>query len=141
MSFNIVFEIIISNINGDNCSKEQTINDLLDLIESRYSIEFKKTNLRFINYNPIGYNNQAFCTIKQAMQNNEFIVDDLNGTKFKGQSLDVKANQTGTIDEIPFEDKMVAYRMVKSKLQAYEHMKFDLDQARREIAQTNTSVI
>jgi hypothetical protein len=31
MSFNIVFEIMISNINGDNCSKEQTINDLLEI--------------------------------------------------------------------------------------------------------------
>ncbi len=52
MSFNIVFEIMISSINGDNCSKEQTINDLLEMIEARYSIEFKRANLRFINYNP-----------------------------------------------------------------------------------------
>ncbi len=131
---------MISNINGDNCSKEQTINDLLQMIEARYSIEFKRANLRFINYNPCAYNNQAFCTIKQAMQNNEFIVQDLNGTRFRGQSLDVKANQTGSIDEVPFGDNMISYRVVNAKLSSYETIKSELNDSKKEIARLNNYI-
>jgi hypothetical protein len=66
--------------------------------------------------------------LKQNMQNNEFIVNDLNNAGFRGQALDVKINQSGSIDEIPFSEQMVAYRIVKSKLSAYDDMKVDLDQ-------------
>ncbi len=49
------------------------------------------------------------------MQNNAFIVNDVNNARFRGQALDVKIKQSGSIDEIPFGDQMVAYR--QSKLQ------------------------
>jgi hypothetical protein len=133
-NFEIVFEILIEWIDGMNCTKEETIADLLNLIESRYNLEYKTVSLRFINYDKSSRRNQAFCIIRRKMQDNIYIVNDLNGFMFREQPIEVRVNQMGTIDEIPIDDRLISYREVTRRVMEYPNMRAELEEASEEIS-------
>jgi hypothetical protein len=102
-------------------------------MESRYNLEYKTVSLRFINYDKSSRRNQAFCTIRRKMQDNIYIVNDLNGFLFRGQPLEVKINQMGAIDEIPIYDRLISYREVTKRVMEYPNMRAELEEASEEI--------
>jgi hypothetical protein len=63
--FDLVFEIIIEWIDGMNCMKDESIADLLNLIASRYNLEYKTISLRFINHKNLA------GTIKHSLETQE----------------------------------------------------------------------
>jgi hypothetical protein len=63
------------------------------------------------------------------MQDNIYIVNDLNGYMFRGQALEVRVNQMCTIHEIPIDDRLVCYREVTKRVMEYPNMRASLEDA------------